>query len=109
VRGSRRHSGDDVAADDLKAFGAPGTIISAVEHTGGNDGRFGIYQSGVDAFNLFMSCTTQWRTAGQSAVVIGLDYSGVDVVMRNLRIRRNPVLWTRFQAMESAALSEMNK
>lgn len=94
--------------EDLKAFGAPNEIVCASQMGGDND-KFGVYLSGADAFNLFMACTTQWHMAGQTAVVVGLDYTGVDVVMRNLRIRRDPVLWERLQAMESAAVHEMNK
>lgn len=66
--------------------------------------EFYLWPDNVPAWRLFMACATQWRSgmAGRE----GFDYTGVQIVMREHRIR--PRLrrqrFGELQVMEAAAL-----
>lgn len=60
------------------------------------------------AFRLFVAARSCWRAAGTFGGVgyLGLDYAGVEIVERRLRLP--PVEWADLQVMEDAALAIFN-
>lgn len=60
-----------------------------------------------EALNLFLKCSTQWRYAGMAGACTGLDYSGVDVVIRRSGIEDPDDAFWRLQQIESEALAAM--
>lgn len=63
-----------------------------------------LWPENVGTWQLFRSLSTQWKyTEGQA---VGMDYPGVEVVMRKWRIPRKDELqvFSEIQAMEQATL-----
>lgn len=56
----------------------------AVAESEGDDGCFEVWEQNWESMRAFLACQTQWRVvAGYGgAEWLGLDYSGVDVVLR---------------------------
>lgn len=61
------------------------------------------------AVELFLGCATQWRVDGMSGAVLGLDYQGVEALMRIRRVRDRAALFDDLQIMERAALRALNR
>ncbi len=61
------------------------------------------------AVELFLACATQWRVDGMSGAVLGLDYQGVEALMRIRRVRDRAALFDDLQIMERAALRALNR
>ena len=65
------------------------------------------------AFSVFRACATQWRVAGLHTVLLwlGLDYQGVDVVMRRLLPDDADAasVFSALLAMEAEALPILNE
>jgi len=83
-----------------------------------DDGRFYLWPELVPALRLWSAVQTQWRVsvigavaAGMGAAPVsartGLDYQGVEVVMRRrgIRGRQADEMFALMQAMERAALA----
>lgn len=60
------------------------------------------------SLTAWLTCETQWRTAGHMAAItwIGLDYTAVDVVLRRRGFAA--YMFEDLQAMEEAALEVLN-
>lgn len=60
---------------------------------------------------MFFACGTQWVHAGMAGGRVGLNYSGVEAVLRLLAIppERHTALFTGLQIMERAALGEFSR
>ncbi|OCP17373.1 MULTISPECIES: DUF1799 domain-containing protein [unclassified Ensifer] len=69
-----------------------------------DDVFFGIWEKNKDSWKAWIACETQWRVATTFAAVIylGLDYAGVDVVLR--RQSFPDAVFTDLAEMETAAL-----
>lgn len=65
---------------------------------------FEVWSCNWESFRAFLACETQWRVAlGMAgAVWLGLDYSGVDVVLRRTGAAEH--VFEDLQLMEGAAL-----
>lgn len=65
---------------------------------------FGIWEKNKESWRAWIACETQWRVATTFAAVIylGLDYAGVDVVLRRLSAPESA--FTDLMEMEIAAL-----
>lgn len=93
---------DSTTSDALAIFGvvAVGDLPAPVVHP-----TFYLWPCNVRAYNLWCACQTQWRVgmAGRT----GLDYTGVEVVMRQQGIDRKEQrhLFASLQAMEVAAIN----
>lgn len=63
-----------------------------------------LWPENVLSWNLFMAVSTQWIAGGNG--VIGLNYPGVEVVMRKWRIKRQDEqkVFSEIQVMERATL-----
>jgi Phage related hypothetical protein (DUF1799) len=61
------------------------------------------------AVNLFLACCTQWRTAGMSGTVIGLDYVAVEAVARANRLKLTRRLLADLQVMETTVVGQLAK
>lgn len=65
---------------------------------------FELWPEHQEAWNVYLGCSTQWRVAvGMGgAYWEGLDYSGVDVVMRRYKVPRNrqDVVFGQVQVLE---------
>ncbi|NYE62187.1 hypothetical protein FHW58_003402 [Duganella sp. 1224] len=66
--------------------------------------EFHLWPENVPAWNLFCKVLTQWNT--DNGEPTGLNYPGVEVVMRKHRIKRSEELnmFNKIQAMEEATL-----
>jgi len=83
----------------LAAFG-----LAAVNGAGGELEDLYLWPDNVITWNLFQAVSTQWIVGAAGAV--GLNYPGVEMVMRNWRISRNDAqrVFSEIQAMERATL-----
>lgn len=61
----------------------------------------------MEAFNLFIACQTQWRT-GPLGGALGLDYPGVETVLRVRRVKDRAAAFECLQMMEAAAIEALN-
>lgn len=61
------------------------------------------------AVAAFLAVDTQWNklVVGDRLLATGLNYPGVRVALRELRMPRSPALFADLQVMESAALAAM--
>lgn len=66
---------EDGLADDMQHFNLPEEYLRRYRV----DADYEIHHECWDAFELFQSCATQWRT-GEAGMRIGLDYSAVVAV-----------------------------
>ncbi|GAB4184255.1 MAG: hypothetical protein OHK0024_24430 [Thalassobaculales bacterium] len=93
----------DAAAFGIALPDAPGAAAYAV------------WPENEPVLRAFLCCHTQWRRQlvvglGAAAVMwMGLDYAGVAAGLRQARIRLTPAQWEDLQAMEAAALTELNR
>lgn len=94
-------SGEAPDADELGALGAPAEVIEASE-AAKEERAFLVLPENWDACRLFLSVQTQWRYAGMDGRCTGLDYAGVEVVRRSLRVSKET--FQRLQIMERCAL-----
>ncbi|MES2207295.1 MAG: DUF1799 domain-containing protein [Pseudomonadota bacterium] len=69
-----------------------------------------VWSENEHSVDLFFSLATQWRwtAVGMGASCLGLDYAGVDAVMRMQRIKQRKEIFTDIQIMEAAALKCLN-
>lgn len=81
-----------------------GLYIVADDRAAREPGIFYLWPENVEAWNLFCKVRTQWHTDNGHAT--GLNYNGVEVVMRKHRIKRSEELdmFKKIQAMEQAML-----
>ena len=77
------------------------------------DETMDVLEANFEAVKTFLAAGTQWRVsivAGLSGVVPflhGLDYAGLDALMRRRRIR-DPQVFEDVRTMEQAALAAFN-
>lgn len=91
------------AVADLVAFGASPEVIAQLEEASPAE-DFAVFPENWPTVQLFMLLQTQWKYAG-NGVAVGLDYTGVDVVMRRRQIDDpDGELFAGLQEMEFAAL-----
>jgi hypothetical protein len=71
--------------------------------------RFYLWPENVPAWQFFLACRTQWRHGFNGPT--GLDYAGVECLMRQLRIgpRRQAKLWPLLRAAEVGYLEGMHE
>jgi hypothetical protein len=109
VNGPRGAGNDDELERDLAAFGLR---LEGEDEERSAAPEFGVWAENWDAVLLFAACDTQWRVAAGlgGAQVLGLDYRGVEVVMRYTAIKRadRAPLFRQLQVMERAAIEAMN-
>ena len=91
--------GQDDAAEDLAAWGADDETVKRCQEA---HAEVWVLPENWDAATLFSACGTQWRTAGVAGVATGLDYAGVDVVMRRRGFADE--VFEQLEAMERTAL-----
>lgn len=70
-----------------------------------------VWSTNWTALRVFIECATQWRAvAGYGFfATLGLDYPGVEVVMRAHEIEDRAAVFRSVQAMELAALPILNQ
>lgn len=68
---------------------------------------FSVWPENWPTVEAFLRCQTQWVPAGMGGVV-GLNYTGVEVVLRMYNIT-DPEVFSGIQTMEIAALKVMNR
>lgn len=97
---------------DAARFGIPISVLKAAIGEDESGGAFGVWPENAEAVRCFIACCTQWRiVAGfNGANWTGLDYAGVDAVLRHL-VRGRKRRRSRFediQIMEAAAMEVLN-
>lgn len=67
---------------------------------------FAVMRSNIDSFDAWLGCDSQWRVAAGmgGAIYTGLDYAGVDVVLRRSKLADPDAVFLDLQIMEGAAL-----
>ncbi|MEW8660771.1 MAG: DUF1799 domain-containing protein [Candidatus Thiodiazotropha endolucinida] len=63
---------------------------------------FDVLPENWDAAKLYQAIKTQWRISGMEGIPTGLDYAGVDVVMKRLGF--DDSVFEQLQVMENTAL-----
>lgn len=79
---------------------APGAVPGAPE-------PFVVWPCNWAVVLLFVQCSTTWRRAGMGGYE-GMDYPGVDVVLRRRQVKKANKVFCQLQAMERAALEVLN-
>ena len=64
-----------------------------------------VYRCNWRALQLFLELATQWRYAGMSGEIIGLDYPAVRALFQLNGIRKTRKLFAQIQTLERAALA----
>lgn len=102
-----RDDPDNEAEAALAAFGLVAVDDSA---TANRPRVFHLWPEHQDVLTLFLACRTQWRTG--FAGVIGLDYAGVESILRMRRLvprARVPEVIAELQIIESETLAEWSR
>ena len=87
-------------------MGAPEEVIRARTRPG----HFTVWPENWKAFEIFAACATQWRETlivgprGAHLIPQGLDYTGVEAVMRMLGVRNRKRIFTQIRDFERGAL-----
>lgn len=81
---------------------APGAATDA-----GGGGPFVVLAGNWETFQTFLACRTQWRR-NFSGSFGGLNYTGVDVVLKRRKLTDPDRTFAEIQAMELAALEVLN-
>lgn len=68
--------------------------------------ELGIDDEGV-AVGLFLALDTQWRTAGMTGVLQGLDYQAIEPTARLLGLALNPAAFHDLRVLEAEALKAL--
>jgi len=99
-----RPTGKDDTAADLEFIQLPDSALPPKD----ND-CFELYPENLKAWQLFNDCCTQWHVG--MAGYTGLDYTGVEAVLRLQRIKpkHHPDIFWRVQRIERGALNAMNE
>lgn len=79
---------------------APGTVAGSQE-------PFIVWPGNWHVVRVFMWCSTQWRRSPMGGYE-GLDYPGVEVVLRRRKVKKSDVVFCQIQDMEMAALEVLN-
>ncbi|MGN2393356.1 DUF1799 domain-containing protein, partial [Pelomicrobium sp. G1] len=87
---------DEELAQDLERFGLPPDAFEG----GAEPETCEVWPENWPAVELFLGCATQWRVDGMSGAVLGLDYQGVEALMRIRRVRDRAALFDDLQIME---------
>jgi hypothetical protein len=98
--------------EDMKTMGAPPEAIEQKRAEFDAEQEAVVVRLPADcrlAVRAFLAVATQWNklVAGDRLIATGLDYAGVRVALRSLRIPLSPALFDDLQAMEDEALLAM--
>lgn len=88
-------------------MGVGGEVRDALDDDDGEP-SFAVWPENVHTLGLFRACHTQWRV-GAMGGVLGLDYAGVEVVLRMMRVKKRNQVFGDLQVMEAAALPILNE
>lgn len=105
---------DDGAAaeDDLALFGVEADQASEWVGVQNDSECFEVYPENWEAFQVFMSASTQWRwTGGMQSMRDGLDYQALDLPFMAVGVKkkRRIAVFKSLQVMERAALEVWRK
>lgn len=67
-----------------------------------------MFPENADAARLFLACGTQWRFAGMSGHLLGLDYAGAQAAARFMALEHSPELFDKLRVMEAEARRLVN-
>jgi len=92
-------------------FGASRESIELIKKQYKSTDDFEVFADNWDTVIFFSRLSTQWRIAvGMGGGhYLGLDYSGVEAVMRLENIQKKKTLFADLQIMEREALTVLNK
>lgn len=89
--------------EDLAAYGADASALPAELM---EPATFEVWPEHVEALDMFLRCSTQWRTA--SSGVIGLDYGAVFNVLDLYAVGNRLQVFEDLQIMEQRAVKLIN-
>jgi len=96
-------TGADDVQEDLLFLKASEQVLHHYDKQQKDD-EFLVLPENWDAVNLFNNCSTQWQHYHNGAIS-GLDYSGVLVVIKIMKLKHKKKLFKKLQVMEQIALS----
>lgn len=94
----------DDSADDAAVFGASSDVLASIRPA---ETHFEVWEENAEVFGLFLRLRTQWRII--NSVITGLEYQSVIALMDLFGVADRHTVFDDIQAMELAALTEMNK
>lgn len=97
--------GDEEMERSLEAFGLPPDAFGEA----GEPEVCEVWEENGPVLELFLACATQWRMDGMSGTVLGLDYPGVEALLRLRKVRDRAAVFADLQVMERAALEVLNR
>lgn len=93
----------------MRAMGAPEEVIEkALRSAEPQEEVFDVWEENWKSVLFFLACATQWNVAGMGGYT-GMNYPGIESVMRIRRIKDRAALFEDLQVMEFAALEVLNK
>lgn len=97
--------------NDLKALGAPDSVLAARAEQQYDDQPFVVHSDNVPAFRLFAAMQTQWRwvTAAHTPHRVGFDYSVLPVVASAVGVKVKKNNFAKLQVLEAVALDVFRK
>jgi hypothetical protein len=105
---ARGGSGQAAPVDDeeLAAWGI--TRADLPDEEPDEDTRFEVFPENWEAAQLFLRLFSQWRV-GSMGGFLGLEYPGVEVVLKRARASDPDDIFVKIQIMEQAALPVLNE
>jgi hypothetical protein len=90
-------------------MGAPPEVIEKAQRNAELEEEiFEVWDENWNSVLFFLACATQWVVGGMGGY-IGMNYPGVESVMRIKRSPDREALFADLQVMEFAALEVLNK
>lgn len=96
---------DEELQRDLEAFGLAANAFGPAAEPEVCE----VWAENWGVLELFLACATQWRVDGMSGTVLGLDYPGVEALLRLRRVRDRAAVFADLQVMERAALEVLHR
>lgn len=70
-----------------------------------------VWQENIESVECFLACRTQWKLLSSHVgkpVVLGLEYAGVILMLRSMKMKNWREVFADIQVMEWAALEVLN-
>jgi hypothetical protein len=93
----------------MRAMGAPPEVIEEAQRRAQPAEEIcDVWEENWNSVLFFFACATQWNVGGMGGY-LGLNYPGVEALMRMQGMKNRKALFGDLQVMEFAALEVLNK